>query len=54
MFSALMINPKTNPFSNTFLKTTSCIFSDLLTMDELANAKIDDLAIKIASMKKFV
>lgn len=51
-FSALKVNPETNPFSNTFSKTASNMLSDSLTTEEIANAEIEDLVIRISKLSK--
>lgn len=51
-FSALKVNPETNPFSNTFSKTASNMLSDSLTTEEIANAEIEDLVIRISELSK--
>jgi len=51
-FSALKVNPNDNPFSNTFSKTASYMLSDYLTTEEIVNAKIEDLIIKISELSK--
>ena len=51
-FSALKVNPETNPFSNTFSKTASNMLSDSLTTEEIANAEIEDLVIRISKLSR--
>lgn len=51
-FSALKVNPNDNPFSNTFSKTASYMLSDYLTVEEIVNAKIEDLVTKIGELSK--
>ena len=51
-FSALKVNPETNPFSNTYSKTASNMLSDSLTTEEIANAEIEDLVIRISKLSR--
>ena len=51
-FSALKVNPETNPFSNTFSKTAECMLSDYLTSEEIVNASLDELVQKISEISK--
>lgn len=51
-FSALKVNPNDKPFSNTFSKTASDMLSECLTTEEIANAPIEDLVIKIIELSK--
>jgi len=51
-FSALKVNPETNPFSNMFSKTASFMLTDFLTTEEIVKASLDDLVTKIIELSK--
>lgn len=51
-FSALKVNPKDSPFSNNYSKTASYMLSDCLTCEEIVNADLNDLILKIAELSK--
>ena len=51
-YSALKVNPDDNPFSNTFGKTSSVMLTDFLTNEEIVQANLNDLVVKIAETSK--
>lgn len=51
-FSALKVNPDENPFSNTFGKTSSVMLTDFLSNEEIVQADLSDLVVKIAELSK--
>ena len=52
-FSALKVNPEDNPFSNTFGKTSSVMLTDFLSNEEIVEADLGDLVVKIAEVSKY-
>ena len=51
-FSALKVNPDVNPFSNTFGKTSSVMLTDFLSNEEIVQADLSDLVVKISELSK--
>lgn len=51
-FSALKVNPDENPFSNTFGKTSSVMLTDFLSNEEIVQADLSDLIVKISELSK--
>lgn len=51
-YSALKVNPDDNPFSNTFGKTSSVMLTDYLSNEEIVQADLNDLVVKIAEVSK--
>lgn len=51
-FSALKVNPDENPFSNTFGKTSSTMLTDFLSNEEIVQADLSDLVVKISELSK--
>ena len=49
-FSALKVNPEDNPFSNTFGKTSSVMLTDFLSNEEIVEADLGDLVVKIGEV----
>ena len=51
-FSALKVNPEVKPFSNIFGKTSSVMLTDYLTNEEIVQADVADLAVRIAELSR--
>ena len=51
-FSGLKVNPEDNPFSTNFSKTASFMLNDYLSVEEIVNASIDELVIKISEISR--
>lgn len=51
-FSALKVNPDDSPFSNIFGKTSSVMLTDYLSNEEIVQADLSDLIVKIAELSR--
>ena len=52
-FSALKVNPEGNPFSNIYGKSSSVMLTDFLTNEEIVEADVSDLIVKIAEASHY-
>ena len=52
-FSALKVNPEDKPFSDTFGKTSSVMLTDFLSNEEIVEADLGDLVVKIAEVSRY-
>ena len=49
-FSALKVNPEESPFSNIYGKTSSFMLTDFMTNEEIVEADLSELVVKIAEV----